>query len=357
MTLDQTPGRASDSRTFDRINLPSAFWSGVQAVGLTRAQVVAQSRLPSSAMEDSRVMVSTDQLFDVWEAIASLHSELDVGIRLVCKMDIGQAHPVLLAAMQARTFRDALACMARFKKLCSGEELCVNESAGEVTIEPRWPFARGPAPLALVDATFASIMALGRHGTGVHLRAKRIALLCSKAATHSQSVYFGAAVQHGAARNALTLGSSDLDLPFVSRNAELAEILMPQLHRQLAQRGTDARTSHRVKLIVKQRLSGSRFDVGSVANDLGTSVRTLQRRITSEGTTFRRIVDEARQELVRQYLADPEIGIAEAAFLLGYQDSNSFYRAFRAWAGTTPAHWREGQGAANARARSRIHRV
>ena len=36
----------------------------------------------------------------------------------------------------------------------------------------------------------------------------------------------------------------------------------------------------------------------------------------------------------------PDVQVAEVAFLLGYEDSNSFYRAFRTWKGTTPAHWR-----------------
>jgi AraC-like DNA-binding protein len=68
--------------------------------------------------------------------------------------------------------------------------------------------------------------------------------------------------------------------------------------------------------------------------------RTLQRRITDEGATFRQLLLEARKELAHQYLAQPSIEINEAAFLLGYDDPNSFYRAFKIWEGTTPAQWR-----------------
>jgi NAD(P)-dependent dehydrogenase (short-subunit alcohol dehydrogenase family) len=56
------------------------------------------------------------------------------------------------------------------------------------------------------------------------------------------------------------------------------------------------------------------------------------------------IADAGSLVLVRQYLADLEIGISETAFLLGYQNANSFYRAFRSWEGTTPAHWRDARG-------------
>jgi AraC-like DNA-binding protein len=76
------------------------------------------------------------------------------------------------------------------------------------------------------------------------------------------------------------------------------------------------------------------------------SERTLQRRITEEGTTYRDLVMEARQELGRKLLADPSADINEVACLLGYQDTSSFYRAFREWEGVTPSQWRElnGQG-------------
>ncbi len=70
------------------------------------------------------------------------------------------------------------------------------------------------------------------------------------------------------------------------------------------------------------------------------SRRTLQRRITAEGTNFRDLLMEARRQLARHYLRQPEIGTSEAAFLLGFEDTNSFYRAFRAWENATPGEWR-----------------
>jgi AraC-like DNA-binding protein len=66
----------------------------------------------------------------------------------------------------------------------------------------------------------------------------------------------------------------------------------------------------------------------------------LQRRIDDDGTTFRQLLLETRQELAREYLNRPEIDVAEVAYLLGYKDANSFYRAFRTWEGTTPSQLR-----------------
>jgi len=117
-------------------------------------------------------------------------------------------------------------------------------------------------------------------------------------------------------------------------------MLAPQLENQLKAGQTKQSIPEQVKWVLKRLLSGSRPDVVMVAKELGVSARTLQRRITEEGTTFRQLLNETRRELVREYLANDSIEIAEVAFLVGYDNANSFFRAFRSWEGRTPAEWR-----------------
>lgn len=70
------------------------------------------------------------------------------------------------------------------------------------------------------------------------------------------------------------------------------------------------------------------------------SDRTLQRRLTDENTSFKQLLTQARHEQAIEYLSDPSLDIKEVAFLIGYEDQNSFYRAFRLWEGDTPSNWR-----------------
>ncbi len=88
-------------------------------------------------------------------------------------------------------------------------------------------------------------------------------------------------------------------------------------------------------------MATGRPDLADIAHELGRSERTLQRRITEDGATYRQLLEEARRELGRQMLGNPAAEINEIAYLLGYQDTSSFYRAFREWEGVTPNQWLE----------------
>lgn len=85
-----------------------------------------------------------------------------------------------------------------------------------------------------------------------------------------------------------------------------------------------------------EAVAGVVFD----ARKLTMSRRTLQRRIEAEGTSYQQILDTTRHDLAAHYLENTALSIAEIAFLLGFREPNSLYRAFRGWTGTTPDHVR-----------------
>jgi AraC-like DNA-binding protein len=62
----------------------------------------------------------------------------------------------------------------------------------------------------------------------------------------------------------------------------------------------------------------------------------LQRRLTQQDVSFQRLLEEARRELAQHYLLHSSLELNETAYLLGYQDADSFFRAFHAWEGTSP---------------------
>ena len=74
----------------------------------------------------------------------------------------------------------------------------------------------------------------------------------------------------------------------------------------------------------------------AVSHKLTVSSRTLQRQLHGEGTSYQAVLADTREHLARHYLGQGTLRTSEIAYLLGYDDTNSFYRAFRTWTGTTP---------------------
>ena len=147
----------------------------------------------------------------------------------------------------------------------------------------------------------------------------------------------------GAKHNAMVFRASDSELPFVTRNAELLEMLAPQLDRELPQESTAESFVDRVRLAIQEKLTGRRPAIEDIADVLRVSPRTLQRRLQDDGYNFQRVLEEARRYLAHHYLSHSYLDLNEAAYLLGYNDTGSFVRAFRAWEGVPPARWREEQ--------------
>ena len=77
-----------------------------------------------------------------------------------------------------------------------------------------------------------------------------------------------------------------------------------------------------------------------VAALFGLHVRTLNRRLRAEGTSFKALLDETRYRIARQLLRDTPLPMQELAITLGYADVTAFTRAFRRWSGVSPAVWR-----------------
>lgn len=325
----------------DRCKVPEAFWRAVELHGLRPAAVLRQAHLPVMLRHDAAASISTTQLFAIWNAIESLSGDAGFGIKMVRDTSTATHKLAFLAATYAENYRDGLARVIRFKRLCSPDELHCDEKNGRVSITIKWPPGTEQEPGLSVDASFAMLIELGRRGTGRNLTPLAVEFKRAGPVTDLHAAYFGCPIRFGAAQNRFVLASADLDLPFIDHNPELLQMLAPALAQAMGELEAEGTLVEQIKTVLKRTMASGRPEVAGVGRELGMSERTLQRRITAEGTTFRALLGDARQELGMQLLSDPALEIQEVAWLLGYQDTNSFYRAFREWTDTTPVRWRQ----------------
>ncbi|MCR2803887.1 AraC family transcriptional regulator [Paenibacillus soyae] len=319
--------------------MPVGFWEGVSRLGIEVHDVARNAGLPLDIISEPEVTAA--QYFAIWQAYSELIGDPAKGIvKLATVFETAHYPPSVLATYHARDYRDALSRMARYKQLCPPEDLRISEEGEYCFLELEWRGAEGSGPPLLAGITLAFLLELGRRGTGKHLTARLVELTDATGDSRVLEAYFGCPVRVGAACNRLTLRRSDLDRQFVSYNEELLEILTPALNRTLDEHQRGRSISEAVKRILKESLAEGRRDIRAVAKELGMSDRTLQRRLTDENTSFQQLLTQARHEQALEYLADPSFDMKEVAFLIGYEDQNSFYRAFRLWEGETPSNWR-----------------
>ena len=314
-------------------------------LGLSPSAVLRRAGLPPSFLDQPRVLLKTEELFALWRAIGEVSDNPAIGLLLGTETKTERFHPVSLAALSTESFGQAVKQMARYKQLTSPEEIRQQMNEEEWSIHFHWLLADQVEPMALIECAFAWVLSVARHGTGTRLSPLRMEFVQPRPHIKAIERHFGCPVVCGAPHNAIVFRAADAQRPFVTRNAELLAMLAPQFEEELKRENGDESFVDRVRLAIQQKLTGQCPTIEDIADALHISSRTIQRRLQKEGSSFQRLLEEARHQLARQYLNNSVLELNEAAYLLGYNDANSFVRAFRTWEGVPPARWREEQRA------------
>jgi AraC-like DNA-binding protein len=324
----------------NRFRISSTLPRKLEDLGLSPETVLRRAGLPLALFSVDRILVSTDEFFALHRGIAEASNDPAIGLKLGTEERIERYDPVKLAALSARSFRDAVERTSRYKQLTCPEEIRLVEQGNGCAVQFIWLLAHEQEPPPLVDICFAWLIGLAQRGTGRQLRAKRVEF--QRAPTHREmyEAHFRCPVKFKARQNALIFSKSDMELPFVTYNADLLATVAPQLEAELTEQLAQKSFREQAKGILKQLLAGQRPAIQDLARELHLSTRTLQRRLTDQRITFQRLLDEARRELARHYLLHSSRELNETAYLLGYEDANSFFRAFHQWEGTSPGQWR-----------------
>lgn len=326
--------------------VPSRLPDKLAEFGIAIPAVLRRAGLPQDLFEQKRVLVSTEELFALWNAIASVSSDPLIGLKFGVETRVERFHPMGIAALSTENLVSAVRHMARYKKLTAPEEILNELDATEFRVSFRWLLAVEDEPPILADYCLAWMLSITRLGTGKpRLAPLRVEYVQSRAYLKPLERHFGCEVVCGAARNAIVFRAADANAPFVTRNSDLFELLAPQFEQQLKEFKVEDTFVELVRRAIQDRLTGHRPSIETIAQSLHLSSRTVQRRLQEAGYNYQRILDEARHQMALYYLSNSVLELNEAAYLLGFEDPNSFGRAFRSWEGIPPSDWRESRRA------------
>jgi AraC-like DNA-binding protein len=150
-------------------------------------------------------------------------------------------------------------------------------------------------------------------------------------------------VQFGANEDSITLKQALLETRLRQPDPMLRKTLEAHALTQLASLDTldtDTDLTSRVKHSIQQQLMHGITRQDMVAEDLGITSRTLQRKLSLEGVSYQQLLDEVRQKIAEDYLLNSDLTIPDIALRLGYSETTSFHRKFKAVTGKTPGEFR-----------------
>lgn len=313
--------------------LDRSFRLILQEFGLSEHAILRRAQLPADLLARDAPPLPSSSFFALWNAMEAEASTPDFVVKLVEGFRAEAFHPLLFASLSSSSFRVAARRISHYKRLIGPLALQLEERPETMGLEMRFQTPEVP-PVSLAAFEMMFLVQLARMGTRSRVCAVEFELPSDYEHASVIEAFVGVRPRVGS-RIAVTLTTADVDRPFLTENASMWEMFEPTLRKRLSDLETSATTAARVRAVLLEALPAGESSMEQVARTLATSKRTLQRRLRHEETTFQEILNETRESLARHYLRQTTLSGAEISYLLGFEDPNSFFRAFDHWTGTT----------------------
>ncbi|MCB0637159.1 MAG: AraC family transcriptional regulator [Lewinella sp.] len=151
---------------------------------------------------------------------------------------------------------------------------------------------------------------------------------------------FRCPIRFGEKQTALHFTPHELDQPVLTSDYQLLQLLVGQATQRLQALEQEQGFARQVEQVILGMMRPDFPTVEQAARNLNLSVRSLQRRLREEDTSYKQVLEQLRREMAFDYLRQPGLSVNEIAHLLNYADSSAFIRSFKRWTGRTPEAYR-----------------
>jgi AraC-like DNA-binding protein len=302
--------------------------------------------LDPSAPPDAERHLPAELYYELWEQALELVPEAGFAVQVGAAFDLEALEAFGFLAMSCETLRHAYERTARVRGLYnvgSRWELEVEGDRLRMVWLP-WPIAvrSERARRAVNEYQVAEMLASICQMTQRRLVPRRITFRHPAPRDLSQfRELLGCTPQFDADYDGFEAELGWLAEPLRGKNPKLRAYFEKQCERAREAFADDPAFTSLVRQRLVAGMESGALGMAEVARSLGTSQRSLHRRLSDEGTRYNDLVDDVRRQFAEQYLARPRLAIAEVAYLVGFNDPSAFFKAFRRWTGVTPSEWRQ----------------
>ncbi len=302
------------------------------------------ARLPAPPYADPEQRISVDQFLRLWGAVMGVVRDDAFPLRVAQVTGVAELGILGLACKTCATVKDAIDRARRFLPLVTDAARweVVNTHDGVDLVLKRGTSLH--PDLRHVDTfVLAEFMWAARIMTGIDW-APRAVHFSHPAPANPMALhaFFGVPVQFERPTSKLAIHRTELELPLVKADQELATFFERHAESLLDKGAAEEPLLHAVRRTIARLFGKKAPTIDIVATALAMSDRTLRRRLEDAGSSFRQLIDEVRCEWAKRELLDRRMSRDEIAERLGFSDPSAFHRAFRRWTGKTPMQYVRG---------------
>lgn len=283
----------------------------------------------------------------LWEALEAETADSLVGLRMGRWVASDNSDPSVVTLYCSANLTQAVECLGEYAAAVSPMTVCAKMTPFSVDIEVGRQAEDGSERVHFQPkvAILASLLECLRRATrDPSIRPQRVQLEQGARDAEAYRSFFGVEPVFGGPTQ-MSLSLLDAKRRFLTHKPMFWRLMAPVLQAGAGANATGGRTVEVVRQCLVEMLPMGRSQIVDVATELGVGVRTLQRRLAVEDESFQTILRGTRERLAKQYLRDGDLSVEQISVLLGFESTNSLYRAFQKWTGKTPESFRESSAA------------
>lgn len=306
--------------------------------GISVDELLKRAKLPLDMFVRDNPYVTSEEYYRFMKAIEDIVPDKKMPILLATAENIETITPPIFGAYCSANARECIKRIAEYKALAGAIIFGVCEDKYGITVE-----IKGEENIELPEIIIGVEMVLL---TNLIRKATKENIIPIKITTKNSfqnpeyEKFLGCKAEKGMV-NSITFSHDDAEIPFITRNESMWNFFEPELRKRLSEMDTDDSFSAKVRSVLVEILPAGKSGIEDVAAALGMSRRSLQRKLKEEDTTFQKQLNHVRELLAKNYIQNTDLSSEDIAYLLGYQDINSFFRAFSLWTGKSVTAYKQ----------------
>lgn len=318
------------------------MWRALEEYDCDRAAIFERAGVDPAMLHRSGARIPLKAGNRLWDLARRATADPCLGLRVAAHWHPTALHALGYAWLASDSLRDALQRLVRYYRVITDTEwLELDAGDDEVMLRVHLVDETLRGVDEIYDGFFASLVRMCRFSYGDAFAPRQISMMRPRPAGCANEFdgLFRAPIEYGASDDVIVFAAGPLDTKLPTGNVEIAHASDRIITDYIAHLER-ARVTMRVKARLIDELPSGHTTQESIARSLHMSLRSLQRRLAAEGTSYRELLDETRSELAQQYVRQSRLSLGEITFLLGFSEPGNFTRAFKRWTGKPPSAYR-----------------